>query len=202
MSGAAAIILAAGRSTRYRAAGGAAATKLVASLAGEALVRHVARAALASLARPVIVVTGHARDRVEPALAGLDLTFVHNQDFADGLATSLRAGLAAVPEGADAAVVLLGDMPLIDPATIDALVEAAARNPAAQAVVPTWGGVRGNPVLLRRTLFPAASALTGDEGARRLLRDPSIAVTEFAVTNEAVRLDVDDPDSLARAAAL
>ena len=105
----AAIILAAGRSTRM---GGP--NKLLAELGGKPLVRIVAEQALASKAQGVIVVTGHQADEVRKALRGLKVTFVHNPEFAEGLASSVKAGIAAVPENADGAVICLGDMPLID----------------------------------------------------------------------------------------
>ena len=107
----AAIVLAAGRSTRM---GGP--NKLLAEIGGRPLVRIAAEAALASRARPVIVVTGHQREQVEEALAGLPVRLVHNPDFADGLGTSLKAGIAAVPADADGAIVCLGDMPQVDAA--------------------------------------------------------------------------------------
>src|SRR5262249_22248058 len=88
----AAVVLAAGRSTRM---GGP--NKLLAEIRGRPLVRITVETALASRADPVIVVTGHERDRVEQALAGLDVRLVHNPDYADGLSTSLKAGIAAVP---------------------------------------------------------------------------------------------------------
>ena len=193
------VVLAAGRSTRYRAAGGAAPSKLVALLQGEALVRHVARAALAASLDPVIVVTGHAGDDVRAVLAGLPVRFVHNRDYAEGLATSLRSGLAALPDNVDGALVLLGDMPLVGAATLQALVEEARRTPEADAVVPVYRGTRGNPVLLNRSLFAAAARLEGDEGARRLLRDPSLRIAEREITDEAVSLDIDDPAALSLA---
>ena len=104
----AAIVLAAGRSTRM---GGP--NKLLAELDGKKLVRIVAEQALASKATDVIVVTGHQADLVEQALAGLNVKFVRNPDFAGGLASSVKAGISAVPDNADGAVVCLGDMPLI-----------------------------------------------------------------------------------------
>ena len=197
MSGPAAIVLAAGRSTRYRDAGGPAPTKLVALWRGRPVVWHVAEAALGSSAHPVVVVTGHAAEAVERALAGLPVHIVHNPGFADGLATSLRAGLQALPPGSGEAVILLGDMPLVDAAAIDTLIRAAREDPEADAAVPVHDGIRGNPVLLRRGLFARAASLRGDEGARRLLRDPALRVIELASLNGAVGFDVDKPDDLA-----
>src|SRR5271163_4573153 len=165
----AAIILAAGRSSRYLAGGGAEASKLVACYRGEQLVRRVARAALASRARPVVVVTGHARIDVEAALAGLPLAFAFNPDFASGLASSLRIGVAALPDTALGAVVLLGDMPDVEAAIIDRIVKVFLTSADALAAVPVHAGRRGNPVLLGRALFAAVARLEGDEGARRLL---------------------------------
>src|SRR6202030_837317 len=115
----AAIILAAGRSTRM---GGP--NKLLAEFGGKPLIRIVTEQALASKAKGVIVVTGHQAEQVEKALQGLDVKFVRNPSFAQGLAGSVKAGVAAVPENADGAVICLGDMPLIDAHLIDRLIEA------------------------------------------------------------------------------
>src|SRR5262249_9225346 len=98
----AAVVLAAGRSTRMRGP-----DELVAEIAGRPLVRIVVEEALASRAKPVIVVVGHQRAEVEKALAGLPVQLVHNPDFAQGLGTSLKAGIAAVPAEADGAIVCL-----------------------------------------------------------------------------------------------
>src|SRR5437763_5063052 len=108
------LILAAGRSTRM---GGP--NKLLEEINGRPLVRHVAEHVLASRAKPVIVVTGHQKERVERALAGLPMTFVHNPDFADGLSTSLKTGIAAGSADADGAIVCLGDMPQVGARLID-----------------------------------------------------------------------------------
>src|SRR6476620_2823980 len=107
------VLLAAGAATRFRKAAGALGpvTKLVAQHEGKPLVRHVAEAALAAGLAPLIVVTGHAQDAVEQALHDLTFTAVHNAAYASGMASSLKAGLAAVPADAQAAIVLLGDMP-------------------------------------------------------------------------------------------
>ena len=163
-----AIVLAAGRSSRFRAAGGSATTKLVEKLGGRQIVRMAAEAALASSARPVIVVTGHARTSVEAALAGLDVETAYNPEFASGLASSLKAGLSAMPRDVAGALVLLGDMPWIEARLIDALIAGFLASPPALAA-PSHEGRRGNPVLLGRGLFEAAMRLEGDAGARRLI---------------------------------
>ncbi len=194
-----AIVLAAGRSSRFRAEGGAEETKLVAELDGDPIVRRVVEAALASRAHPIVVVVGHARSAVEAALAGLPARFAFNEDFETGIASSLRAGLAATPGDADAAVVLLGDMPNVAARLIDELIDAFDARPEASAVTPVKDGRRGNPVLIARRLFELAMRLDGDEGARRVLaaldrRD----VVEIDAADLDVTFDVDTPSDLER----
>jgi molybdenum cofactor cytidylyltransferase len=196
MAEVAAILLAAGSASRFRAAGGGA-SKLVAQLLGKPLVRHAAEAALGSKARPVVVVTGHERDAVEAALDGLTLQFAHNVDYRLGLASSLKAGIAALPASAQGALVLLGDMPGVTPTLIDSLIAAFAAHPGAPAAAPTSRGRRGNPVLLSRALFAAIAALDGDEGARKLLADAGAGqVIEVEAPGDGATLDVDTPDAL------
>jgi molybdenum cofactor cytidylyltransferase len=186
-----ALVLAAGSGARFGAG-----NKLLAEIDGRPLLRRAVTAALASRARRTLVVTGHAREAVETALAGLDVGFVHNPDHATGMASSLRAGLLAAT-GADAVVVLLGDMPGVTPALIDALISAFDAAPGAPAVVPVHQNRRGNPVLLARALFPALDRLAGDTGARRLLADAP-GVVEVAVDDPGVSEDVDSPADLDR----
>ena len=140
-----------------------------AKLDGKPIVRSVAEAALASKARPVVVVAGHARSSVEAALAGLAVTIAFNPAFASGLASSLKVGLSAMPPEAAGALVLLGDMPRIEAQLIDALIDAFLARERALAAAPLLEGRRGNPILLGRGLFEAAMRLDGDEGARRLI---------------------------------
>jgi molybdenum cofactor cytidylyltransferase len=193
----AAIVLAAGRSTRFVEAGGREATKLAAPLGGAPLARYAAEAALASKARPVVAVTGHARAAVEAALAGLSLRFVHNARFASGLASSLQTGVAALPADVDGAVVLLADMPAVTPQLIDRLVAAFEERPDALAAAPIQEGRRGNPILLARALFPAVAELTGDVGARGLLAAlPPERLLEVSADGLDASLDVDTPEAL------
>lgn len=186
------ILLAAGRSTRM---GGP--NKLLAEIGGRPLVRIAAAEALASRAKPVIVVTGHQRERIEAALAGLDLQRVHNPDFAEGLSTSLKAGLAALPADVDAAIICLGDMPQVDAGLIDRLIAAFDPEKGALVVVPTIEGKRGNPVLWSRRFFSDLMALEGDVGARHLIARYPEAVVEVPVTGKAALVDVDTPEALA-----
>ena len=185
------IVLAAGRSTRM---GGP--NKLLAELDGKKLVRIATEQALASKASEVIVVTGHQAELVEQALAGLKVKFVRNPDFTGGLASSVKAGIAAVPASADAAVICLGDMPLIDAHLIDRLIEAFAPDRGNLIAVPVSDGRRGNPVLWSRRFFKELMTLEGDVGARHLIAKHAEAVAEVPVEGSGAFLDIDTPQAL------
>jgi molybdenum cofactor cytidylyltransferase len=187
----AAIVLGAGRSSRM---GGP--NKLLAEIGGKPLVRIAVDQVLASRARPVIVVTGHQRERVEAALAGLPVKVVHNPNFAEGLGTSLKAGIAAVPAEADGAIVCLGDMPQVDAALIDRLIGAFDPDKSALVVIPTIDGKRGNPVVWARRFFADLMSVEGDIGARYLIGRYPEAVAEVALTGTAALTDVDTPEAL------
>jgi molybdenum cofactor cytidylyltransferase len=159
------------------------------------LIRIVTEHVLASKARPVIVVTGHQRERVETALKGLPVKLVHNPNFADGLGTSLRAGIAALPPEPDGAIVCLGDMPQVDAAIIDQLIDGFDPDNGALVVVPTIEGKRGNPVLWSRRFFPDLMAVEGDVGARYLIGRYTEAVAEVPLTGTAALTDVDTPEA-------
>ncbi len=191
MSAVAAIILAAGLGKRF---GGS--SKPLASLGGRPMIRYVCDAALASTARPVLVVVGHRGEEVGRALEGLDLVLVDSPAYAEGLSRSLQAGLAALPGDASAAVILLADMPLVAPETVDALIEGWRAAPDAPAVIPVHEGRRGNPVLLSRRIFPAIAALAGDQGAGPLLKRLP-GVVEIQVDDPAILRDIDTPEALA-----
>ena len=186
-----AVVLAAGRSTRM---GGP--NKLLAELDGRKLVRSVTEQALASKARDVIVVTGHQAELVEKALAGLNVKFVRNRDFAKGLASSVKAGIAAVPRQADGAVICLGDMPLISADLIDRLIDAFAPDRGNLIAVPVSDGRRGNPVLWARRFFSDLMVLDGDVGARHLIARHNETVAEVPVEGEGAFLDIDTPQAL------
>jgi molybdenum cofactor cytidylyltransferase len=188
-----AIVLAAGLSRRMGT------NKLLEDLHGKPVVRHVVEAALASRAGPVTVVTGHQAADVKLALVGLDVTFVHNPHFADGMATSLQVGIDAVEDTSAAALVMLGDMPLVTPAIVNRLIDNLAGSVTARAVVPIADGRRANPVLIMRSLFSEVAKLTGDAGARRLLEQAGHDVIEVMIEHDGVLLDVDTPDALAQA---
>jgi molybdenum cofactor cytidylyltransferase len=193
-----AVILAAGQSSRFRAGGGGDPTKLVAKLDGKPIVRRVVEAGLAAKARPIVMVTGYARDSVEAAIAGLEIGVAFNPKFASGLASSLSVGLSAMPRDILGALVLLGDMPWIEPRLVDALIDAFISREGVLAAVPVRQGRHGNPVLLGRGLFTAAMGLKGDEGARRLIGALNAdELAEVQASGLGVTFDVDTAEDLA-----
>lgn len=189
----AALVLAAGQSRRYGSE-----NKLLVELEGIPLVRHTVAAAQASQADPLLLVTGHAREAVESAVSETGVNRIHNPDYAQGLSTSLRRGLASLPDDVDGVVVLLGDMPKIDAKTIDKLIAAFDPLEGRAICIPTSHGKRGNPVLFARRFFAEAMEIAGDVGAKPLIADHADQVAEVPVDGNSVLLDVDTPAALAR----
>lgn len=182
-----AIVLAAGRSTRM---GGP--HKLLADWRGKSLIAHVVDAiAAAGLPSPIIVLGAQA-DAVRNALAGRPVQFVVADDYADGLAHSLRAGLTAVPAAWDAAIVCLGDMPRLEPALLSALAAAPG-----EVAVPVSQGKRGNPVRWGRSHFAALQRLEGDLGGKALLAGLALPPTEVEAPDDGIFDDIDTPEALA-----
>ena len=192
----AAVILAAGRSSRMRASGQDG-NKLVAPVAGKPMIRHVVEAAFESAISDVIVVTGNEKVAVMTALQDMPVTFVDNPDYSNGLSTSLISGLNALPMDCDGALVLLGDMPAIDTPLLDRLIAAFDPTEDRAIIVPVHGGRRGNPVLWARRFFDEMRTLSGDQGARALFAPYAALVCEVEAGSDAPLTDIDTKEALA-----
>jgi molybdenum cofactor cytidylyltransferase len=191
------LLLAAGRSTRM---GGP--NKLLAEANGAPLVVHAVKAAVASQAVEVVVVLGHmaadVRTAIEQAVGkNAKLRFVTNPDFADGLSTSVRTGIAALGASVDAAIIQLGDMPGVGAPLLNRLMAAFSPVEGRSICVPTVGGKRGNPVLWARRFFAEMGNLSGDSGAKHLIGEHADLVCEVEMTGEAAITDIDTPEALA-----
>jgi molybdenum cofactor cytidylyltransferase len=184
----AAIVLAAGRATRF---GG---PKVVAPLAGTALVRHVVERLQESSIDELLVVAGDEADEVGRAINGTQARLAVNPHPEAGLSESLRIGLHASPADAEAILIALGDQPLIDPGIIDLMI-AAWRGKRGMIIVPIYNGERGNPVLFDASLRAELMLLEGDQGARPLLDSHSSYVYRLLVDVPPPR-DVDTPEDL------
>jgi molybdenum cofactor cytidylyltransferase len=180
----AAIVLAAGRSSRFPA------NKLLARLEGKPVIRHTVEAVCASAANPVIAVTGHLADAVQEAVAGLPVTIVENVRFTDGLSSSLICGVNSLPAGIDGYLVVLGDMPFVPATVIDAMIAAFAPETGHAIVVPVYQGRRGNPVLWSARFSGELRGLTGDQGAKRLMALHGDLVYELEVDTDSVLTDL------------
>ncbi|MCU4926879.1 nucleotidyltransferase family protein [Halobacteria archaeon AArc-dxtr1] len=186
----AAVLLAAGTSSRYGER-----NKLLATHDGAPLVRRAARTLLDARVESVTVVVGHEADHVRDALADLDVEIVHNDAYETGQASSVRVGVRAVRNRADAVLIALGDMPFVSPATVDALV-ASYEAGTGDALAAAHDGARGNPVLFDARFFDDLTAVDGDIGGRELLLE-SEAGALVAVDDPGVRRDIDTPADLA-----
>ena len=159
----AAVVLAAGLSRRMGQA------KLLMPVGGRAIVRYVVESVLAGGVDLVWVVTGPDVEPIEAALAGLEVQIAVNPAPAEGQASSLRAGIAALPASVDAVLIALGDQPSLAPSIIPALL-AARRTSPKLIVAPRYRDGQGNPVLFKREIFPELLRLTGDQGARPIIQ--------------------------------
>ena len=187
-----AIVLAAGRSRRMAPLN----KLLVADGKGLPMISRVVDNVRASRARPVIVVTGHERERVEEALAGRSVLFAHAEDYAEGLSASLQAGLRAVPPDAEGILVCLGDMPLVTGPTLDRLIGAFDPEEGRAVVQPTFRGKQGNPMLWSREFLAEMLAISGDIGARHLAAKHADRLVEVEMADDAVLRDFDTTDAL------
>jgi molybdenum cofactor cytidylyltransferase len=187
----AAVVLAAGSSSRMGDL-----NKLLALINGMPLVCRVLEQVRQSQADPIIVVTGHQADHVRDALEGCDVTFAQNDDFANGLSTSLRRGLEALPETVSGALICLGDMPNLRAGQIDALIAVFQKHRGEKICVPVFKGRQGNPVLWPQSFFPAMQALRGDAGAKKFIGENRDHVIEVAMTDDGVTQDIDTLEQL------
>jgi molybdenum cofactor cytidylyltransferase len=183
------LVMAAGRSSRMGA------NKLLMDDGGKPIVARVVERALAADLAEIVVVTGHQEAAVRAALAGLKVRFVSCPDYADGMSASLRSGVKAMPADADAALVLLGDMPRVGTALLRRMIAAFNPTEGRAIIVPAFQGKRGNPVLWDRRFFGEMMELAGDVGARHLIGEHAELVTEIEAEDGGIFLDIDTPEA-------
>jgi molybdenum cofactor cytidylyltransferase len=186
------VLMAAGRASRM---GEGAGHKLLADFDGQPLVRRIAERALASRAKVVVAVTGYRAGDIGAALDGLDVTLTENPDYASGMASSLKAGVAALGDRLAGIMILLGDMPGVETSHLDRLIAAFADNGCEAIIRAADGDHRGNPVILPMRLAPAIQRLEGDVGARALIEQSGLAVIDIDI-GAAARIDVDTPEAV------
>ncbi len=190
VSGVAAVVLAAGRSTRM-----ASGNKLLADVEGKPMLHRTLDAIGGANLQPVVVVTGFQSDRICQSIAQYPVAIAHNPDYRQGLGTSLRTGIASLPDSTGAAIIFLADMPDITADVPNRLIRAhlIARD---KICVPVVEGNRGNPVLWPRRYFQDLCTIEGDVGGRHLIRRFSDSVQEAPVSSDSIFNDMDTVQDL------
>jgi molybdenum cofactor cytidylyltransferase len=182
-----AVVLAAGMSSRMGEA------KQLLRLGENTLLGQVLENVRSSRGKEIVLVLGHEAERIKERISTDNLSVVINESYQQGMGTSLRAGLAALPAGVDAALIVLADQPFVLPRTLDLLMEAYTRS-SAQILIPTFKGFRGNPVLLDRSVFSEVMALTGDIGCRAIFGNHLEGIVKVPVEDIGILLDMDSKD--------
>lgn len=184
MCGVAGVILAAGKSSRMGT------MKLLLEFHGKPILQHVLENAMESSLSRIIVVLGNSHERIMETIDFTGARVVVNPDFSKGQSTSLKTGIAALDKCCEGALFMLGDQPLIDSGTIDAILE-KYRQIKAPIVVPVFARRPGNPVFFHRRFFDEILELEGDVGARTLLKLHRESIVTVEVAHEGIHLDVD-----------
>ncbi|HEX6746166.1 MAG TPA: nucleotidyltransferase family protein [Longimicrobium sp.] len=184
------VVLAAGASTRFGR------NKLLIEIDGETLLHRAVRRAGEAGLDPVLVVVGHEAERAMAEIADLPCRAVHNPDFAQGQNSSVRAGIAAVPADAAAAVIILADMPFVTAEMIAALVD-RFRATGAPLVISEYEGVHAPPTLYSRTLFAELAAVEGERCGKHVVKQHRFEAERVAWPAAALA-DVDVPADVER----
>ena len=186
----AAVVLAAGASTRLGQ------PKQLAPIGGRPALAYTLDALRASSIDRVVLVLGHHADAIAAALDLTEITVVRNDAYAEGQSTSVLAGVKSLGDDVAAALMVVGDQPLLAPTVVDAIVRAYEQT-GGPFIVPVYAGEWGNPVLLARATWPLLDNLKGDTGARPILRKHMDMVLEVPVPGSLLD-DIDTPDDYAR----
>lgn len=186
-----ALVLAAGAGRRFGHE-----PKLLQPLDGRPIVRWAVDSMRTPVIDEIIVVVPPAHTEIEAALQGSGAQLVVNRNAAEGMGTSLAAGVAALSDAVEAVLITLGDIPHLSPAVITRVVE-RFRAGGAEIVIPQYGAFGGHPIMFARSRFPELARLSGDQGARAL-RDLSPEQVAIVLVNEPAPADVDTIEDLAR----
>jgi molybdenum cofactor cytidylyltransferase len=188
-SATAAVVLAAGSSSRMGA------PKQLLRLDDRPLLQHVLDNVRNSKVRDIVVVLGASAEAVQHEIDLRDVRVVVNENYQQGMGTSLKAGISAVAPDADSALIVLADQPFVRATTLNALI-AEHRRSKAKIVIPAFRGFRGNPVLLDRSVFPEVLKLAGDIGCRAIFGDHPKGIVRLPVDDIGILLDIDRRDDL------
>lgn len=169
---------------------GRAEPKQLLHLAGKPLLQHTLDNVRRSQVDETVLVLGFAAESVMQQIAPEGVRVIVNQEFEQGMGTSLRAGISALGPSAKAAFAVLADQPFVRPETLDRMV-ASHRASAAQITIPLYKGFRGNPVLLDRSVFSEVMGLSGDVGCRAIFGSHTQGIHKLDVDDPGILLDID-----------
>jgi molybdenum cofactor cytidylyltransferase len=186
------VVLAAGKSTRMGE------PKQLVTLDGRPLLAHTLENVRASRVDEIVLVLGFAAEAIRAKVALPRVKVVENENYEQGMGSSLRVGLSSLDASIDASLMVLGDQPFVRPQTFDEIIN-AYRQSEAQIVVPTYRGFRGNPVLLDRSVFAEVMALSGDVGCRAIFGNHSSGIVKVPVGDVGILLDIDSKQDLVKA---
>lgn len=182
-----AVVLAAGMATRMGA------VKQLLPLHGKSLLEHVLDTLRASDVREIVLVLGFAAEEIRARVPLVSARVVMNHAYREGMASSLRTGIAAVDPESEAVLIVLADQPFVRTETINRLI--AERCAIA---IPTYNGTRGNPVRIARALFPEVLQLSGDSGCRALFSAHADEIVKVPVDDPGILIDFDTRDDESR----
>ncbi|NLC76659.1 MAG: molybdenum cofactor cytidylyltransferase [Clostridia bacterium] len=148
-------------------------------------------------AEPIFVIVGNQASEIKKKLGDLDVIWVHNPDFEQGMSSSIHAGIRALSQETEAVLLALGDLPLLSADTVNKMVN-TFRQGRHRILVPCYQGKTGHPVIFAKELFPKLLELRGDQGARRLIRENEEQVCYLEVDDPGICLDIDDPQTYAK----
>ena len=179
------IILAAGKSTRMKE------NKLLLKINSETLIQHVVKAAKKSIVDEIVVVLGHEAAKIKEQLANLNCRLVSNENYIRGQSESVKVGLTAISGNAEAVMILPGDVALIDPESINKVVEEYRRSKS-RIVIASHRQQSGHPILIDKTLFPKVAQIGEDtQGLKAVIDRHRTEIKYVEVGKENVLIDID-----------
>ena len=181
-----AMVLGAGESRRMGT------QKLLLPWARKTVIEHVVDQLLASRVDQVLVITGHDHEQLQRTLANYPVTLEYNDQYTQGMLSSVRCGLKALPENCTGVLVALGDQPTLKARTVNHMLDQFLQYP--QIVLPVHQGRRGHPLLFSRTYVPEILTQYDTTGLRGLLQAHEQAIREVPVDSAAILWDLDTPD--------
>jgi molybdenum cofactor cytidylyltransferase len=188
-----ALVLAAGYSRRMKK------NKMLLPFGTGTVIEHTVQKFFQAQMDGVAVVVGHEQERIRQALSSYPVRFIENPHFPEGMSTSVKEGIRVLGEDplVEGVMIIPGDMPLVQIKTISAMREIFYES-FSSIIIPLYEGKRGHPALFARSLFPRLQEITGDIGARDVVRENLTRCCFLKVNDPGILIDIDSPEEYAR----